>query len=316
MNIQQFSYILEIEKTGSMRAAAENLSVAQPNLSRSVRDLETELGITIFRRSNKGVKPTREGLEFIGYARRIVSELNEIEAVYISGGRRGNMFSASVPRSAYITDAFISFMDSVGDKLDKVTYSEMNSTDTLSEVKFRKYDLGIIRASREFTPYYDELCQKNDVEYIVLAELKYVVVASARSPIAALNIVTMDDLRSMTRVNYADEFIPDFPFAKSGSSDFFGDEKNRIDVFDRASAMSLTEHDPTRFVFAAPMPAQSLADNGLIQRQFSGADRVMNDILIYREGYKLTRFDKAFIREVCRSAGSCGCTVLNFSADN
>ena len=77
-NILHLKYAVEIEKTGSITKAAENLYMGQPNLSRAIRELEESLGITIFMRSSRGVVPTEQGREFLNYARNILAQIEEM----------------------------------------------------------------------------------------------------------------------------------------------------------------------------------------------------------------------------------------------
>ena len=65
MNLLHLKYVVEVEKTRSISKAAENLLMGQPNLSRAIRDLEQSLGVTLFRRTSKGISPTPEGEEFL-----------------------------------------------------------------------------------------------------------------------------------------------------------------------------------------------------------------------------------------------------------
>lgn len=85
MNILHLKYAVEVAKAGSLSKAAEALYMNQPNLSRAIKELEASLGITIFGRSAKGVYVTPEGEEFLGYARKILSQIDEVEAIYKSG---------------------------------------------------------------------------------------------------------------------------------------------------------------------------------------------------------------------------------------
>ena len=71
MNLLHLKYAVEIEKTGSITKAANNLFMGQPNLSKAIKELENEIGITIFRRTTKGVAPTEKGGEFLGYAKAV-----------------------------------------------------------------------------------------------------------------------------------------------------------------------------------------------------------------------------------------------------
>ena len=98
-NILHLKYAVEIEKTGSITKAAENLYMGQPNLSRAIRELEESLGITIFMRSSRGVVPTEQGREFLNYARNILAQVEEMENLYGKTGANRQRFAISVPRA-------------------------------------------------------------------------------------------------------------------------------------------------------------------------------------------------------------------------
>lgn len=102
MNILHLKYAVEVAKAGSLSKAAEALYMNQPNLSRAIKELEASLGITIFGRSAKGVYVTPEGEEFLGYARKILSQIDEVEAIYKSGAPvRHAVFHLRAARQLY-----------------------------------------------------------------------------------------------------------------------------------------------------------------------------------------------------------------------
>ena len=109
VNILHMKYAVEVAKAGSLNKASETLYVALPNVSRSIRELEADLGITIFDRSAKGVTLTPEGEEFIGYAKEILKQIEHVEMLYRDGGVKKQKFSISVPRASYISYAFADF---------------------------------------------------------------------------------------------------------------------------------------------------------------------------------------------------------------
>ena len=109
MNILHLKYASEIAKTGSLNKAAENLYMGQPNLSRAIKELEESLGITIFRRTSKGIITTPEGEEFLEYARKITSQVEEIESIYKKGKKGRQKLSVCVPRASYISYALAEF---------------------------------------------------------------------------------------------------------------------------------------------------------------------------------------------------------------
>ena len=103
MNILHMKYAVEVARAGSLNKAAESLYVALPNVSRSIKELEADLGITIFDRSAKGMTLTPEGEEFIGYAKGILRQIEQVEKLYRDGGNGKQKFSISVPRARECT---------------------------------------------------------------------------------------------------------------------------------------------------------------------------------------------------------------------
>ena len=85
MNLQHLKNITEVERAGSVTKAAANLFMGQPNLSKSIKEVENEIGITVFRRSAKGVYPTPEGARFLTRARAVLEEMDKLEALYKQG---------------------------------------------------------------------------------------------------------------------------------------------------------------------------------------------------------------------------------------
>ena len=83
MTLTQLRYVITIADTGSMNEAAKALFISQPSLSQAVKELETEIGVELFKRSNQGVSVTQEGMEFLGYARQVVEQYELIESHYI-----------------------------------------------------------------------------------------------------------------------------------------------------------------------------------------------------------------------------------------
>ena len=106
MNITHMKYALEVAKAGSLSRAAETLLIAAPNISRSIKELESDLGITIFERTAKGMHLTPEGEDFVQFAKSILGQIDRMERYYKDGAPHKQHFSISVPRACYIAEAF------------------------------------------------------------------------------------------------------------------------------------------------------------------------------------------------------------------
>ena len=134
MNVLHMKYAVEVARLGSLNKAAESLLIAQPNLSRSVKELEAELGIAIFTRSAKGMVLTPEGEEFIGYANEILKQIDQVDKMYKEGAPKKQRFSISVPRASYISEAFARFSKTLSADSAEAFYKETNSQRTITSL--------------------------------------------------------------------------------------------------------------------------------------------------------------------------------------
>ena len=110
MRIQQLQYIIKIVETGSMNEAAKQLFITQPSLSNAVKDLENEMGIEIFIRNPKGITLTRDGMEFLSYARQVVEQIDLLSERYKNPVGSRELFSVSSQHYAFVVEAFVSLL--------------------------------------------------------------------------------------------------------------------------------------------------------------------------------------------------------------
>ena len=113
MNTQHFKYALEVERTGSITQAAENLFMGQPNLSKSIKELEDTLGIVIFKRTSRGVVPTEKGRAFLRYAKNILLQIDQMQNICRGNDPEMQSFNVCVPRGSYASVAAMEFISSL-----------------------------------------------------------------------------------------------------------------------------------------------------------------------------------------------------------
>ena len=172
MNLLHLKYAVEIEKTGSITKAANNLFMGQPNLSKAIKELENEIGITIFRRTTKGVAPTEKGGEFLGYAKAVLDQFDEMVSLYRPKVDDGVRFSISVPRATYITKAFSNFVSLLDtDKEISINFKETNSMDAINNILNFDFKLGIIRYQNIHEKQYFAMLDGKNLKYRPLWEL-------------------------------------------------------------------------------------------------------------------------------------------------
>ena len=299
MNILHMKYAVEVAKLGSLNKAAETLMTAQPNISRSIKELEADLGITIFQRSAKGMILTPDGEEFMDYARDILLRIEKIAQSYRDGSHKKRKFSISVPRACYISAALAEFSKNIGDADVEIYYKETNSKKTIKKLVENEYKLGIIRYSENYDKYYKTMLEEKGLAYELVAEFSYVLIMSKENPLAGKETITYDDLSSYIEIAHADPYVPTLSMSKVFREELPDNIGQRIFVFERASQFDLLSENPKTFMWVSTASQQILDRYNLVQRVCEGNKKVYKDVLIYHKGYKLTKLDKDFITALC-----------------
>lgn len=295
MNLMHVKYAVEVARLGSLNKAAESLMIAQPNLSRSIKELEAELGITIFQRSAKGMILTPEGEEFMDTARDILHRIERLERSYRDGSHKKRKFSITVPRAFYISAALAEFSKTLGDEDVEIYYKETNSKRTINCILEREYRMGIIRYSDGYDKYYKNLFEEKGLYSELVAEFSYVLVMSKDHPLAGKSDIDYADLSTYIEIAHADPYVPSIPTSKVFREELPDNVGKRIFVFERASQYDLLSENPRTFMWVSPLSEKVLDRYGLVQREVKGNKRVYKDVLIYHKGYKLTKIDKEFM---------------------
>ena len=301
MNILHMKYAVEVAKAGSLSKASEVLLIAAPNISRSIKELESDLGITIFDRSAKGMGLTPEGEEFIGYAKGILSQIEQVENMYKSGSPKKQKFSISVPRACYISEAFAQFSKTITKEPAEIFYKETNSQRTIHNIMEHDYKLGIIRYAENYDKYFKSMLEEKDLCYEMITEFSYSLLMSADSPLAQLEEITFEDLKGYIEIAHADPYVPSMPVAKVVKEELPDNIDRRIFIFERASQFDLLSQNPETFMWVSPAPDVVLKRYNLVQRRCADNNKIYKDVLVYKNGYKLTSLDKQFITELCES---------------
>ena len=294
-------YAVEVARLGSLNKAAETLLIAQPNISRSIKELEADLGITIFNRSARGMELTPEGEEFIGYAQNILKQIDEVEHHYRHGSPKKQKFSISVPRACYISDAFAKFSQCISDDPAEIFYKETNSQRTINNVLNNDYKLGIIRYAENYDKFFKAMLEEKGLCYEMVAEFSYVLIMSRNNPLAMKDEITFDDLPSFIEIAHADPYVPSLPLSKVVKEELPDNIDRRIFIFERASQFDLLSENPETFRWVSPASDKILDRYGLVQKKCVDNKKIYKDILIYREGYKLSSLDKRFITILCEA---------------
>ena len=296
MKIEHLKYALEVEKTGLISKAAENLYMQQPHLSKAIKELEANIGIKSFNRTSKGVVPTKDGAEFLVYARGIVEQVEEVEQMYKHRDPDTHKFDVSVPMACYVAQAFIEFVTELADsKSIDISYHETNSLLAINSVINNDNNIAIIRYQNIYEKYYLQFLEENDLVVEPIWDFEYQLIMSVQHPLAVEKNIGYSDLDDYIEITHGYLTIPSMPVSKAMEMMQRSREKKEIAVFERESQFELLRNIHTTYMWTSPTPANILNTMPLVEKKCNVENNRYKDVLIYRRGYKLNRQEKLFV---------------------
>lgn len=306
MNILHLKYAVEVAETQSISKAAANLYMGQPNLSRAIKELEESLGITIFKRTSKGITTTPDGDEFLRRARRIIAQVDEVEEIYRNGKQRKQLFSICVPRASYFSQAMASFSEHISlSEPAEIFYKETNSMRTINNVMRGDFNLGIVRYQSAFEKYFTDMFSEKKLVYETVSEFSYVLLVKKGSPLAERERITGNDLKNYIEITHGDPYVPSLPLIDVKKAELSPEVDKRIYVFERATQYTLLENVPNTFMWVSPISEELLSKYDLVMRKCPENEKTYKDVLIYRKDYKMSEIDKQFITNVIEAKRQC-----------
>ena len=301
MNILHMKYAVEVARCGSINKAAEKLYIAQPNLSRCIKELENDLGIAVFDRSSRGMKLTPQGKAFIQYAGRILDQIDDLERLYKETSPLCQHFSISVPRASYISDAFVHFTRTINQNPAEIYYMETNSSRTITNVLKKDYHLGIIRYASNYDRYFKEMLEEKGLAYELVAEFQYILLMSTENALACKDTIFAADLKDLIEIVHGDPYVPSLPIDALRKEELQEGINRQIFLFERGAQFDLLAENLETFMWVSPVPDNILKRYSLIQRECSSTSKQYRDVLIRKKDYLLTETDRTFISELFRS---------------
>lgn len=306
MNTCYLRYAIEIEQTGSITRAAQKLYMAQPNLSKAIRDLEENLGYAIFRRSAGGIKVTEKGSEFLYHAHKVMDQMEEIEKIGLRDAVGISKFKLSIPRGSYIANGFTEFVAALPmTEGIEITVNETNTLKTIENVVNRGYNMGIIRYRKDYEDYFEKYLAGIKLAHETIWEFEFVLVMSESHPLAAKPVISGNDLKDYVKITHGDIEMP-------GNGRDIREEKPQpvretdasartIFVYERGSQFDLLTNVPTTYMWVSPLPEKHLKQYHLVQRACKMPNNLYRDVLIYRKDYQLGDYDVLFQKKIYES---------------
>lgn len=237
MTLSQLKYVLEVAECGTIRKAAERLFITQPSLTAAIRELESELGITIFKRTNKGVQVTSEGEEFLGYARQVVCQTNLIEERYFGAAPVRQQFCVSTQHYSFAVEAFVALLNAYGGETYDFCIRETQTYEIIEDVARLKSEVGVLYLNGFNETVLRKTFKEHDLQFERLFLAKPHVFVGTGNPLALQERVTLADLAPYPRLSYEQGDHNAFYFSEEILSTL--ESRKDIRVCDRATLFNL-----------------------------------------------------------------------------
>ena len=237
MTIQQLNYVITISEAGSLNKAAEVLYVTQPSLTSAVRELEKEIGITIFNRGGKGVTLTNDGAEFIQYARQVVTQYDRLLEKYGKGGNLRKKFGISCQHYSFAVKSFVEMVKQFDTDEYEFAIRESKTRDVIEDVTSGKSEVGILYLSDFNRKAIGKFLKSSQLEFHPLIQCEPYVYLWKGHPLAGKKSITLEDLRDYPCLSFEQGPSGAFYFSEEILSTY--DYIRTIKATDRATMLNL-----------------------------------------------------------------------------
>lgn len=291
MKLQQLRYVVKVAECGSITEASRRLFVSQPSITASIRDLENEMGVHIFERTNKGVVVSEEGETFLGYARQVLDQADLLEGKYKGTSEQVPHFSVSCQHYSFAVNAFVDVIREFDAARYDFTLREEQTHEIIEDVAHMKSELGILYLSEHNREVIERMLAANELVFEGLFCAMPHVFVCADHPLADHASVTLEDLEDYPFLSYEQGSYNSFYYSEELTSTF--ESRKNIRVRDRATLFNLAM-GLNGYTVCSGVISHELNGPGIISIPLD-VDEYMEIGIITRKNTTLTRYGQAYI---------------------
>lgn len=291
MKLQQLRYVVKVAECGSITEASRRLFVSQPSITASIRDLENEMGVHIFERTNKGVIVSEEGETFLGYARQVLDQADLLEGKYKGTSEQVPHFSVSCQHYSFAVNAFVDVIREFDAARYDFTLREEQTHEIIEDVAHMKSELGILYLSEHNREVIERMLAANELVFEGLFCAAPHVFVCADHPLADHASVTLEDLEDYPFLSYEQGSYNSFYYSEELTSTF--ERRKNIRVRDRATLFNLVM-GLDGYTVCSGVISHELNGPGIISIPLD-VDEYMEIGIITRKNTTLTRYGQAYI---------------------
>lgn len=296
MTLAQLRYAITVAKSTSMNEAARTLFISQPSLSSAIKELEEEIGVELFRRTNRGISVTPEGEEFLGYARQVVEQYQLIETKYISKEQAKKKFSVSTQHYTFAVNAFVELVKQFGMDEYEFAIHETKTYTVIEHVKNFKSEIGILYLNDFNSKVLKKLFHEFQLEFHEILKCSIYVYMWKGHPLANRKEIALEELLEYPCLSFDQGIYNSFYFAEEVLSTY--EYKRLIKADDRATVLNMM----------VGLNGYTLC-SGIICEELNGmdycavklkSDEVMSIGYLVRRGVTISPLGQKYLEEIAR----------------
>ncbi len=237
MTLQQLRYAITVAETGTITEAAKKLYISQPSLTNAIHELEKEMNLVIFQRTNKGILLSGEGEEFLGYARQVLEQASILEDKYKGNGGGKKQFCVSTQHYSFAVNAFVDLIKEYGQEEYDFSLRETQTYEIIEDVAHMRSEIGILFLNDFNETVLRKILKTNDLEFHELFVAKPHVFISRKHPLADRQVIMNQELEAYPYLSFEQGEHNSFYFSEEIFST--SERKKNIRVRDRATLFNL-----------------------------------------------------------------------------
>lgn len=296
MTLAQLRYAITVAGASSMNEAAGKLFISQPSLSASIKELEAEVGVELFKRTNRGISVTPEGEEFIGYARQVVEQYNLIESKYILKENTKKKFGVSMQHYTFAVKAFVEMVKQFGMDEYEFEIHETKTYDVIEDVKNCKSEIGVLYINDFNKKVLTKLFHQSGVEFHELLKCHIYVYLWKGHPLASKKEITLEELEEYPCLSFDQGQNNSFYFAEEVLSTY--DYKRLIKANDRATFLNLII-GLNGYTLCSGIMCEELNGSDYCAVKLK-SDEIMTIGYISRKGVPISPLGKKYLEEISK----------------
>ena len=293
MTLQQLKYVVATAEKGTVSEAAQSLFISQPSLTNAIRELEKEMNITIFIRTNKGITVSKEGEVFLGYARQVLEQASLLEEKYCGKQHGKRQFCISTQHYSFAVNAFVDLIKEFGGDEYDFSIRETQTHEIIEDVARMASEIGVLFISEENRSVIEHMLKTSQLEFSEIASAQSHVFISSSHPLADRETLTLDDLLDYPYLSYEQGSHNSFYFSEEILSTIT--RRKKIKVRDRATLFNLVI-GLNGYTVSSGIISHELNGESIIAKPLAAPDcAVMRIGVVTRKNSKLSRYGKRYV---------------------